>query len=82
MTAYTADEQALIEAWERHTRLEFSDREPRATVATMKADSYVNHIPVLTGGRGRDEVLDFYAKHFITRMPADTSLTLVSRTVG
>jgi carboxymethylenebutenolidase len=82
MTAYTADEQALIEAWERHTRLEFSDREPRATVATMKANSYVNHIPVLTGGRGRDEVLDFYAKHFITRMPADTSLTLVSRTVG
>ena len=82
MTAYTADELALIEAWERHTRLEFADREPLATVATMKADSYVNHIPVRTGGRGRDEVLTFYANHFIFRMPADTSLTLVSRTVG
>src|SRR6185436_19099785 len=42
----------------------------------------VNHVPVLTGGRGRSEMLEFYGQHFIPKMPADTRLTPVSRTVG
>lgn len=79
---YTADEQALIDIWEEHIRREFVDRDAPATVATMSDDNYVNHVPVMTGGRGRDEMLTFYGQHFIPRMPADTQLTPVCRTVG
>ena len=48
----------------------------------MSDDNYVNHVPVMTGGRGRDEMLAFYSSHFIPKMPADTQLTPVCRTVG
>ncbi len=81
-STYTPDEQRLIEIWEGHLRREFADRDAAATVATMSDDNYVNHVPVMTGGRGRDEMLAFYGRHFIPKMPADTRLTPVCRTVG
>jgi carboxymethylenebutenolidase len=81
-STYTADEQRLIGIWEDHLRCEFADRDAAATVATMSDDNYVNHVPVMTGGRGRDEMLTFYGRHFIPKMPADTRLTPVCRTVG
>jgi len=79
---YTSDEQRLIELWERHMRFEFTDRNAAGTVATMADDNYVNHVPVMTGGRGRSEMLEFYGKYFIPQMPADTKITPVCRTVG
>jgi carboxymethylenebutenolidase len=81
-STYTPEEQELIDVWERHLRCEFADRDAAATVATMSDDNYVNHVPVMTGGRGRDEMLAFYGRHFIPKMPADTRLTPVCRTVG
>lgn len=75
-------ESEMIRLWERHTELEFATKDAVATVATMTPDNYVNHVPVMTGGRGRDEMIDFYGRHFIPRMPADTSLRLLARTVG
>jgi carboxymethylenebutenolidase len=48
----------------------------------MTSDAYVNHIPVATGGVGKDQLRDFYSRHFIPQMPADTELTPISRTVG
>ena len=81
-STYTPEEQGLIGVWERHLRCEFADRDAAATVATMSDDNYVNHVPVMTGGRGRDEMLAFYGRHFIPKMPADTRLTPVCRTVG
>ena len=48
----------------------------------MVEDAYVNHIPVLTGGVGRDELREFYSKRFIPQMPPDTEMTPVSRTIG
>jgi carboxymethylenebutenolidase len=48
----------------------------------MVEDAYVNHIPVLTGGSGRDELREFYSKCFIPQMPPDTEMTPVSRTIG
>ena len=36
----------------------------------------------MTGGDPPAEVLAFYADHFIPKMPADTTIELVSRTVG
>jgi len=80
--AFTAIEQELVDLWERHMRFEFAERDAAATVATMSAENYVNHVPTMTGGRGRDEMLDFYGRHFIPKMPADTRITPVCRTVG
>ena len=81
-STYTPEEQRLIDVWEAHLRCEFADRDAASTVATMSDDNYVNHVPVMTGGRGRDEMLTFYGRHFIPKMPADTRLTPVCRTVG
>jgi len=75
-------EEEMIRLWELHTDLEFSTRDPEATVATMSPGNYVNHVPVMTGGRGPAEMIDFYGKHFIPKMPADTALRLLARTVG
>jgi carboxymethylenebutenolidase len=79
---YTPEERHLIALWEQHVRLEFADRDAAATVDTMSDENYVNHVPVMTGGRGRDEMLPFYGTHFIPRMPSDTAITRVCRTVS
>jgi carboxymethylenebutenolidase len=68
--------------WEVHTTCEFGTRDVAATMRTMVADPYVNHIPVMTGGVGQDELARFYANHFIPKLPADTKLVPISRTVG
>ena len=81
-STYTPEEQRLIDVWEGHLQCEFANRDAAATVATMSDDNYVNHVPVMTGGRGRDEMLAFYGSHFIPKLPADTQLTPVCRTVG
>ena len=68
--------------WEAHTTCEFGTRDVAATMRTMVADPYVNHIPVMTGGVGQRELARFYASHFIPKLPADTRLVPISRTVG
>jgi carboxymethylenebutenolidase len=72
----------LSKLWEEHTAHEFSTRDTEATLATMVEDAYVNHIPVLTGGYGKEALRAFYSKDFIPSMPPDTTLTPVSRTIG
>src|SRR5580704_7614540 len=78
----TLTEAEMVRLWELHTQLEFATRDAEATVATMTPDNYVNHVPIMTGGRGSDEMIELYGKHFIPRMPSDTSLRLLARTVG
>ena len=75
-------QQTLRHIWEEHVQYEFSTRNTEDTLATMVEDAYVNHIPVLTGGVGRDELREFYSKRFIPQMPPDTEMTPVSRTIG
>ena len=79
---FSPAEQALIAAWERHLACEFAERDAPATLATMSAEPSVNHVPVMTGGRNREELFTFYADHFLRNMPADTEIVPVSRTVG
>src|SRR5437667_9979081 len=78
----TPAQQRLSELWDEHVRYEFSTRDTDETLATMVDDAYVNHIPVLTGGVGQDELREFYSKRFIPQMPPDTEMTPVSRTIG
>jgi carboxymethylenebutenolidase len=78
----TISDDELTRLWERHTELEFATKDAAATIATMTPDSYVNHVPVSTGGRGTDEIFAFYSRHFIPKMPADAALRQFCRTVG
>ena len=82
MTGLTPAQRVLNDLWDEHVRGEFATKDPAATLETMVLDAYVNHIPVLTGGTGRDQLKDFYANHFIPKMPADTEIIPISRTIG
>ncbi len=70
----TAAQESLSQLWEEHVRHEFVTHNAGDTLATMVEDAYVNHIPVLTGGVGRDELREFYSKRFIPQMPPDTEM--------
>lgn len=72
----------LAALWDAHCRFEFETRDVDATMATMVAEPYVNHIPTMTGGVGFDKLHDFYSNHFIGVNPPDMELVPVSRTVG
>jgi carboxymethylenebutenolidase len=72
----------LVALWEAHTRYEFETRDVDATMATMAAEPYVNHVPTMTGGVGHNALKRFYRYHFIGANPPDFRMTPVSRTVG
>ena len=79
ITATKPDIEAI---WDAHCRYEFETRDLDATMATMVAEPYVNHVPTMTGGVGQSALRRFYRDHFIGANPPDTALQLVSRTVG
>jgi carboxymethylenebutenolidase len=72
----------LSALWEAHRACEFITRDVDATMRTMVAEPYVNHIPTLTGGYGHDNLRRFYKHHFIPKSPKDTRTIPISRTVG
>jgi carboxymethylenebutenolidase len=72
----------LAALWEEHCRHEFETRDVDATMATMIDQPYVNHVPTMTGGVGRDELKRFYKYHFIGENPPDIQLIPISRTIG
>jgi carboxymethylenebutenolidase len=78
----TPAQEFLQNLWEEHIKFEFETRNTEDTLNTMVTDAYVNDIPVLTGGRGRSELQQFYSKHFIPQMPPDTEMIPISRTIG
>ncbi len=81
-TELTARQEILRKLWEEHVRYEFTTHNTEDTLATMVEDAYVNHIPVLTGGVGREQLREFYSKRFIPQMPPDTEMIPLSRTIG
>jgi carboxymethylenebutenolidase len=72
----------LSALWERHADLEFKYHDADATMATMVERPYVNHVPTMTGGLGQQELRRFYQNHFIPKLPKDTRIVPVSRTIG
>lgn len=72
----------LSALWDKHCELEFATRDAAATMTTMVAEPYVNHVPTLTGGFGYQHLYRFYKHHFIPQTPKDTTLTPLSRTIG
>ena len=75
-------EETLASAWDQHLASEFEARSPDQALATMTADPHVNHVPLMIGGRGRTELHDFYANHFLNQIPPDIEMVTVSRTIG
>jgi len=68
--------------WDKHCEYEFATRDVAATMATMVAEPYVNHIPTMTGGVGNAMLTRFYQSHFVNSNPPDTTLIPISRTIG
>ena len=79
MTGAPPDLAAVLDA---HEAAEFATRDLDATMATMADAAHLTHIPVMTGGRGSEEVRHFYSEYFIGHWPSDLTITPVSRTVG
>jgi carboxymethylenebutenolidase len=72
----------LEHLWDMHCFYEFAERDVDATMATMVAQPYVNHVPTMTGGGGYTDLHRFYKNHFVNSNPDDTQLIPLSRTVG
>jgi carboxymethylenebutenolidase len=68
--------------FDKHVKCEFQDHDVDTTMKTMVKEPYVHHVPTLTGGIGYDGVYSFYKNDFVGKMPADTQIKRVSRTVG
>ena len=75
-------QKVLSDKWDEHVKYEFATRDTEDTLKTMVPDAYVNHVPVMTGGVGHEQLREFYSQRFIPQMPPDTSMTPVSRTIG
>ena len=73
---------ALEKIWAEHIAGEFVTKDVEATLATMVDDASVNHVPVNTGGRGKEALRAFYRDDFIPSWPDDLRMTLVNRVVG
>jgi carboxymethylenebutenolidase len=72
----------LAAVFDQHIKHEFQDHDVDATMQTMTREPYVHHVPVMTGGVGHDSVYNFYKNHFIGKMPDDTKILRISRTIG
>ena len=72
----------LEQLWAEHLKGEFETKDVEATLATMVEDAYVNHMPVNTGGRGKDALRIFYRDDFIPSWPQDVEITPTNRVLG
>jgi carboxymethylenebutenolidase len=68
--------------FDQHVRHEFEDKDVEASMATMIAEPYVWNVPTARGGIGGAGVRRFYSEEFVGKMPADTRVIPVSRTIG
>lgn len=68
--------------FDEHLKCEFEKHDVEATMKTMVKEPYVHHVPVLTGGIGYSGVYNFYKNEFVGKMPNDTKVERLSRTIG
>ncbi|MBI1323167.1 hypothetical protein GC170_08260 [bacterium] len=78
----TPAQKAMQALWEEHLAAEFQAKDAHASCDTMVEKPYVNHVPVMTGGVGREQLEHFYATYFIPKMPPDVEMVPISRTIG
>ena len=78
----TLSPHQLEQLWTEHLKGEFETKDVEATLETMVEDAYVNHMPVNTGGRGKEALRAFYRDDFIPSWPDDLQMMPVNRVVG
>ena len=78
----TSDQQAMLDLCQQHLTAEFTEHSADAALTTMSEKPHLNHVPVMTGGVGREEIRAFYAHRFIPQMAPDAEIELISRTIG
>ena len=74
--------QELESLWQDHLAGEFVTKDVEATLATMTDDASVDHVPVHTGGHGKEALRAFYRDVFIPSWPDDLRQTPINRVVG
>ena len=72
----------LEKIWADHLAGEFTIKDVEYTLSTMVEDAYVNHMPVNTGGRGKEQLRKFYRDDFIPSWPDDLQMQLTNRVLG
>jgi carboxymethylenebutenolidase len=72
----------LEKIWADHLAGEFTIKDVEYTLSTMVDDAYVNHMPVKTGGCGKEQLRVFYRDDFIPSWPDDLQMTLTNRVLG
>ncbi|WP_213803501.1 hypothetical protein [Granulicella sp. dw_53] len=75
-------DQALLEVWQQHVHAEFVLKSAVASLATMSDNPYVLMVPLASGGRGREEVYNYYHDYFLAQLPADMSSIPISQVAG
>ena len=78
----TLNEKTLSDLWDQHLAAEFGMKDVEQILATMVPHPSVNHVPVMTGAIGREQVRDFYTNVFLPQLPTDIETTPISRTIG
>jgi carboxymethylenebutenolidase len=78
----TETEKAISGLWDQHMASEFGAKSTDQALATMTANPHVNLVPLMNGAVGREELGEFYSKHFLNQIPPDMEMVSVSRTVG
>jgi len=82
MSTLSPGQQAMVEVFQQHMKAEMTG-DLEATMATMTDAPHLNHVPVMTGGVGREGVRHFYANHLVGKFfPPDVEFVNVSRTIG
>jgi carboxymethylenebutenolidase len=72
----------LEKLWEEHLAGEFNTKDVEATLATMTDDASVDHVPVHSGGCGKEALRAFYRDNFIPSWPDDTEQIPINRVIG
>src|SRR5260370_33265728 len=78
----TVPPERLEQVWAEHLKGEFETKDVEYTLSTMVEDAYVNHMPVNTGGRGKEQLRQFYRDDFIPSWPDDLQMQLINRVLG
>jgi carboxymethylenebutenolidase len=71
----------LEEIWDEHVTASLGRRDLADSLANLVAEPSVLHVPAMTGAAGRAALKRFYLEDLFGHLPADLTLTRISRTV-
>lgn len=75
-------QKEMEQVWADHIKYEFVTKDVEGALATMVDDASVNHMPVYSGGKGKDQLRGFYRDNFIPSWPDDLQMKSINRVYG